>query len=59
MQAITNPDTQIFQDLVELAKANVSGPLGRQIVSRAQHDLVDRMQQKGLITEQDASDLKM
>jgi len=60
MQASIDSNTsELFQNLAELARANVSGPLGKQVVSKAQNDLVDRMQKKGLISEEDAIDLKM
>jgi len=49
----------LFQDLIELARANVSGPMGKKLVSKAQHNLVENMQKKGLISEEDALDLKM
>ena len=48
-----------YQKLVELARANVSGPMGRKLVVQAQHDLVNSMLKKGLIDEEDALDLKM
>ena len=52
-------DSDLYQRLAELARANVSGPMGRKLVAQAQHDLVDSMLKKGLIDEQDATDLKM
>jgi len=52
-------NSELYQQLAELARANVSGPMGRKLVTQAQHDLVSRMLKKGLISEEDASDLRM
>jgi len=48
-----------YQRIVELASSNISGPIGRKLVAKAQHSLIDNLLQKGLISEQDALDLKM
>ena len=50
---------QTYQKLAELARANVSGPVGRKLVMQAQHELVESMLSKGLIKEEDANELKM
>lgn len=49
----------MYQKLAELARANVSGYMGRQFVAQAQHELIKSMLEKGLIEEEDANDLKM
>lgn len=46
-------------ELVELAKANISGSLRRRFIAQAQHRLVDRLQKRGLIAPEDVVDLEM
>jgi len=51
--------TNDYLELVELAKANISGPLRRKFITDAQHRLVDRLLQRGLIAPEDVADLEM
>ena len=51
--------TNDYLELVELAKANTSGPLRRKFITDAQHRLVDRLLQRGLIAPEDVADLEM
>ena len=48
-----------YEKFAELARANVSGPIGKQLVRDAQHQLVDRLKERGLLSEADAENLKM
>lgn len=57
--SLQTQDVALYQRLAELARANVTGAMGRKLVIQAQHELVDKMLQKGLIDLDDANDLKM
>ncbi len=51
--------TNDYLELIELAKANISGPLRRTFIANAQHRLVDRLLKRGLIAPEDVVDLEM
>lgn len=51
--------TQDYLELVELAKANISGQMRRRFIADAQHRLVDRLLKRGLIAPEDVMDLQM
>lgn len=56
---ITTDIADNYLELVELAKANISGSLRRRFIEKAQHRLVDRLLQRGLIAPEDVIDLAM
>lgn len=49
---------ELYKELAELVKANVSGPVGRKMVSDAQKRLVNKMEQNGVVTEDEADVLR-
>ena len=51
--------TDDYLELIELAKANISGHLRRTFIANAQHRLVDRLLERGLIAPEDVVDLEM
>ncbi|MBI2009818.1 MAG: hypothetical protein HYS86_01435 [Candidatus Chisholmbacteria bacterium] len=55
----TDSQRASYERFAELARANVSGPIGKKLVMEAQHQLIDKMRQRGLLTEEDAENLKM
>lgn len=48
-----------YLELAELAKANVSGHFRQQMIRKAQRNLLKQMTAKGLITDQDETELSM
>ena len=54
-----DPTSEDYLELVELAKANISGSLRRRFIAEAQHKLVDRLRERGLIAPEDVVDLQM
>ena len=45
-------------ELAELVRSNVTGPLGRAMVEKAQRKLVNKMQKNGTVTSEEADVLK-
>ncbi len=59
MGSDSGQNTKNYEVLAELARANVSGPMGYKMVSKLQRSLVRKMAKKGLISEEDANSLEM
>lgn len=55
----TDSQGSSYERFAELARANVSGPIGRKLVEKAQHQLIDKMRKRGLLSDEDAENLKM
>ena len=48
-----------YVELAELARANVAGPVGREIVASAQKRLLEKMKANGTLSQEDADALSM
>lgn len=49
---------ELFIKLAELAHANVSGPIKREMIARAQRQLVKKLRENGDLSPEEAEDLR-
>ena len=56
---MTRQDCDLYIELAELVRANVSGPVKHRMVARAQKRLVQRMKRNGTLSNDEAEALSM
>lgn len=52
-------DCELYIELAELVRANLNGPMKRKMTIRSQQRLVKRLQQSGVLSIQEAQDLRI
>ena len=56
---MTRQDCDLYIELAELVRANVSGPVKHRMVANAQKRLVQRMRRNGTLSDDEAESLSM
>ena len=56
---MTRQDCDLYIELAELVRANVSGPVKHRMVAKAQKRLVQRMRRNGTLSDDEAEALSM
>lgn len=47
-------NSQIFIELAELARSNITGPIGKKVIADAQRKLVAKLAKTGALTNEEA-----
>ncbi len=55
---MTKKDCDLYLELAELARSNVSGPVRREMIAAAQKRLVRRLQDTGIVSDEEADALR-
>lgn len=59
MGSVTRQDSDLFIELAELVRSNVSGPLKRRMIARAQKRLIHKLRHNGALTVDEAEALSI
>jgi hypothetical protein len=56
---VTRQDCELFIELAELVRSDVSGPLKRKMVAKAQKRLVKQLERNGVLSVEEADALSV
>lgn len=56
---MTRKDCDLYVELAELVRANVSGPMKHKMVADAQRKLVEKLQRNGVVSDKEADALSV
>ncbi len=56
---MTREDCDLYVELAELVRSNVSGPMKKKMVADAQRKLIEKMQRNGVVSDEEADALSI